>query len=185
MISAVCKECIDCNKEKDYTASKYVPSYDDWAYDKNEVVGIDIKGPIKLSNFENNLIGDEFYILVMMDLFSRYVEVDFISEISSGTICKSFENTWLKSYETHQKCLSDNGKQFTSTNFGNLLKKYNIKHITSAPYNPTGNSLVERVNREIGVVLRQMRNKGLNKKKKKYLEKVKLHDQLKYGSHSI
>ncbi|KAG0419279.1 hypothetical protein EQH57_0544 [Dictyocoela roeselum] len=143
MIHAVCKECIDCNKEKDYNMSKHVPSYDIGA---NEVIGIDIKGPIQLNNFKHFKKDNEFYTLVMMDLFSRYVEIDVISDMSSDTICNSFENTWLKRYKPPNRCLSDNGKQSTSTNFENLLKRYDIKHITSAPYNPTGNILVERGN---------------------------------------
>ncbi|KAG0436371.1 IgE-binding protein, partial [Dictyocoela muelleri] len=101
-----------------------------------------------------------------MDLFSRYTKIDFIYDVQSETICKSFETIWLKQYQTPRSCLSDNGKQFNSINFKTLLEKYKITHITSAPYNPTGNSLVERSNREIGFVLRLMRGKGLNDLKK-------------------
>ncbi|KAG0435936.1 Pol polyprotein [Dictyocoela muelleri] len=101
-----------------------------------------------------------------MDLFSRYTEVDFIYDICSETICDAFEKTWLKKYEHPAICLTDNGRQFTSINFENLLKTYNVKHITSAPYNPTGNGLVERANREIGTVLRLLRGKTLGELRK-------------------
>ncbi|KAG0437338.1 Gag-Pro-Pol polyprotein [Dictyocoela muelleri] len=60
---------------------------------------------------------------------------------------------WLKRYKTLKPCLTDNGKQFTFPNFATLLAKYSIKHITSASYNPTGNAIVERANKEIGIVL--------------------------------
>lgn len=56
------------------------------------MIGIDIKSPIQLSKFKHNMKGNEFYILVMIDQFSRYVEVDFIFDIGSDTIRKSFEN---------------------------------------------------------------------------------------------
>ncbi|KAG0433986.1 Gag-Pro-Pol polyprotein [Dictyocoela muelleri] len=64
-------------------------------------------------------------------------------------------------------CLTDNGRQFTSNNFKNLMKKYEVKHVTSAPYNPTGNGVVERINKEIGVVLRLSRGSNVNELKDK------------------
>ena len=50
--------------------------------------------------------------------------------------------------------MTDQGRQFLSSNFKELLINLNIKHITTTPYNPTGNSIVERLNQEIGKKLR-------------------------------
>lgn len=143
-----------------------VPSYASNINDVNNVVGIDIKGPIQLSGFKNSRKSKEFYILAIMYLFSRYVEFDVIFDINSETICKTFENTWLKNYQVPNKFLSDNGKQFISQNFKNLLVKYDIEHITSALYNPTGNSLVERANKKICIVLRLFIGKSLSELKR-------------------
>lgn len=77
-----------------------------------------------------------------------------IGDINSDAICKSFEKKWLKRFESPTTCFTDNGRQFISTTFKKLLDKYGIKHITSAPHNPTGNGIVERINKEIGTVLR-------------------------------
>ncbi|KAG0424369.1 Endogenous retrovirus group K member 11 Pol protein [Dictyocoela muelleri] len=101
-----------------------------------------------------------------MDLFSRYSEIEVIFDTNSETICRSFESNWLKKHLRPKKCLSDNGKQFISQKFKNLLAKYGIEHITSAPYNPTGNSLVERSNKEIGIVLRLSKEKSLSELKR-------------------
>ncbi|KAG0436610.1 Endogenous retrovirus group K member 7 Pol protein [Dictyocoela muelleri] len=97
----------------------------------------------------------------MVDIFSRYTQVDIIRDIHLSTICNSFEKTWINVFGLPDKCLSDNGRQFISSNFKNLLDKYKINHITSAPNNPTGNSVVERVNKEIGLVLRISRRSSL------------------------
>ncbi|KAG0435299.1 hypothetical protein DMUE_4788, partial [Dictyocoela muelleri] len=95
IISKICNECTECNKEKQFAAIKHVTFYSIGFSDNNDVVGLDIKGPIQLSNFKHNRKANEFYIFVIMDLFSRYVETDFIFDISSDTICRSFEKTWL------------------------------------------------------------------------------------------
>ena len=40
--------------------------------------------------------------------------------------------------------MSDNGSNFVSSEFKSFLQKNGIKHITSAPYHPSTNGLVER-----------------------------------------
>ncbi|KAG0438390.1 hypothetical protein DMUE_3114 [Dictyocoela muelleri] len=41
------------------------------------------------------------------------------------------------------------------------MKKHDIKHIFTAPHNPTGNSVLERINREISVALRISRGNNI------------------------
>ncbi|KAG0442477.1 Gag-Pro-Pol polyprotein [Dictyocoela muelleri] len=72
------------------------------------------------------------------------------------------------------KCLTDNCRQFTSQNFYNLMNKYGIKHIETPPHNPTGNSIVERINREISLCLRLSRSLSLKKAAEKILTRLNL-----------
>ncbi|KAG0420316.1 hypothetical protein EQH57_0207 [Dictyocoela roeselum] len=96
IIRKICKECLECQREKDHKVNKRVPHYEFLSKNKNNTVGLDIKGPIKLSNCKTSKKQTEFYILVIMDLFSRYTEVYFIYDICSETICDAFEKTWLE-----------------------------------------------------------------------------------------
>ena len=47
-------------------------------------------------------------------------------------------------YGLPQQLVSDNGPQFTSTEFADFLKQNGIKHIKSAPYHPSTNGAAER-----------------------------------------
>ncbi|KAG0422420.1 hypothetical protein DMUE_6212, partial [Dictyocoela muelleri] len=87
--SKICAECPECNNEKEHMFNKLVTSYAIDINDVNDVVGIDIKGPIQLSKFKNTRKHGEFFILVMMDLFSRYSEIEVIFDTNSETICRS------------------------------------------------------------------------------------------------
>ncbi|KAG0431666.1 Gag-Pro-Pol polyprotein [Dictyocoela muelleri] len=62
-----------------------------------------------------------------------------------------------------KETISDNGRQFISTEFKNFLSDNKINHILTSGYNPTGNSRVERINKEIGEAIRL--SKGLTLKK--------------------
>ena len=44
---------------------------------------------------------------------------------------------------------TDNGTSYTGKEFKEMCQKYNIKHITSLPYRPQSNGLVERNNKTI------------------------------------
>ncbi|KAG0420635.1 hypothetical protein EQH57_0068 [Dictyocoela roeselum] len=98
----------------------------------------------------------------MVDLFSRYTETKVIWNISSKSICKAFENVWINKHGIPKKCLTDNGRQFIGGKFKTFIENNNIIHIKTAPYNPTGNSIAERINQEIGISLRLSRGLPLN-----------------------
>ena len=75
------------------------------------------------------------YVLVVVDYYSRYFEVDILKSVTSATIIGSLERIFcfhglLQSLET------DNGPQFTSEEFGTFLKTNGIQHRTSTPLWP-------------------------------------------------
>ncbi|KAG0420322.1 Transposon Tf2-9 polyprotein, partial [Dictyocoela roeselum] len=167
LITEICNSCLICIKEKEGMSKYGIPNFNDDKLDLNEVLAIDIKGPIPSSHFNIHEAEREFYVIAAVDLFSRYCELGVVFDINSETICTKIEKIWLKKHPAPKTCLTDNGRQFTSNNFKNLMKKYGIKHVTSAPYNPTGNGVVERINKEIGIVLRLSRGSNVKELKDK------------------
>ncbi|KAG0425545.1 Transposon Tf2-9 polyprotein, partial [Dictyocoela muelleri] len=161
-VSRLVKNCMICNKEKNETYKYGIVKYEFNVKEKNECVSIDIKGPVKMKYFKTNMNKNEFSILVMTDIYTRYTEVSILFDTTTETIIKAFTASWISKHTSPQKIITDNGRQFISTNFKKFMTKNNIKHILTAPNNPTGNSIVERANKEIGFSLRASRGESLD-----------------------
>ncbi|KAG0442205.1 hypothetical protein DMUE_0450 [Dictyocoela muelleri] len=99
----------------------------------NECVALDIKGPIKTCHFISHIKRRYFYLLVMTDVFSRYTETVIINNIETQTILVAFDKKWISVHVPPLKCLTDNGRQFISDKFEQLLKSNGIIHIKSSP----------------------------------------------------
>ena len=95
-------------------------------------IHIDYAGPYK---------GEMF--LVVVDAYSKWLEVHRMKSITlTATIEKLREM-----FATHglpATLVSDNGSNFTSSEFQEFMKKNGIKHIKVAPYHPASNGLAER-----------------------------------------
>ncbi|KAG0440449.1 Transposon Tf2-9 polyprotein [Dictyocoela muelleri] len=120
-------------------------------------ISSDILGPIKTKHFLSNSPKEYFYLLSITDIFTRFTRIYYIEDITSASVIKNFKK-WFESYPLPSKVLTDNGRQYISQAFKNLLDKYAIKHIQTSPHNPTANGISERINSTIKNVLRI--NKG-------------------------
>ncbi|KAG0437434.1 hypothetical protein DMUE_3686 [Dictyocoela muelleri] len=173
-INEICLKCHVCNTSKDMN-SKYGITTNDLLVSKpNECVALEIKGPIKSCHFNPQLKGKYFYLLVMNDLLSRYTETGIINNIKTETIIKEFNNKWTFLHGSPSNCQTDNGRQFISEKFEKLLKVNGIGNIKSSPHNTTGNGIVERINRDIGNVLRISRKQTLNHLSKNIWKRINL-----------
>lgn len=96
-------------------------------------------------------------------MFTRYSEIEVVLDTNTKTTMKAIKEIWLSKYPYPQKCFTDNGRQFISYNFEKFLQDHGIEHILTASNDPTGNSIVERANKEIGVALRISRGQSVNR----------------------
>ena len=95
-------------------------------------IHVDCAGPYK---------GEMF--LVVTDAYSKWLEVHCMkSTTSSATIKKLREIFAIHSLPA--TLVSDNGSNFTSSEFEEFMKRNGIKHIKVAPYHPASNGLAER-----------------------------------------
>ena len=110
------------------------------------------------------------YVLVVVDYYSRYFEVDILKSVTSVKIIESLE----KIFCTHglpESLKTDNGPQFISKEFEDFLKENGIQHRTSTPLWPQANGEVERQNRSLLKVLKiaQAEKKDMKKELRKFL----------------
>ena len=95
-------------------------------------IHIDYVGPYK---------GEMF--LVVVDAYSKWLEVHRMKSITSTATIERLREM----FATHglpATLVSDNGSNFTSSEFQGFMKKNGIKHIKVAPYHPASNGLAER-----------------------------------------
>ncbi|ORD99192.1 TF211 [Hepatospora eriocheir] len=106
------------------------------------IISLDIIGPLDL------LEEKKLYLLHIIDNTTRYSELKQLKNITSNEVCKLFEENWLLKFPKPTKVLTDNGLQFTSKKFNDLLSSYDITHLRTLVYNPRGNSIIERSHSE-------------------------------------
>jgi transposase InsO family protein len=90
-------------------------------------------------------MGGKWYVLVIVDDYSRYSWVFFLESKD-----KVFEHFWslaLRLNNQHPNCskaiCSDNGTEFRNVSFDELFLKHGIDHQFSAPRVPQQNGVVE------------------------------------------
>lgn len=101
-------------------------------------VAIDYMGPLPSGH----------YLLVVVDYFSRYIEVEVLKKTDSCETIKRLVTIFAR-FGLPVSITSDNGPQFTSEEFRNYCQSNNITLITTTPYWPQQNGEVERQNRSI------------------------------------
>lgn len=94
------------------------------------------------------LAGDIFefrgkqYLLVV-DYFSKFVEISHLGNLQSSTVIESLKQMFSR-HGIPKKIITDNGTQFTSSEFKTFCKMWEFIHVTSSPMYPRSNGLAER-----------------------------------------
>ena len=110
-------------------------------------VHIDLAGPLVRTNKGNK------YIVVMIDAFSRYVELDAIPDKTTATVANSFFQKIVCRHGCPERLCSDRGREFNSV-MKRLCEIMKVKKIFTTAYNPEGNSPAERL---VGFVKQSLR----------------------------
>jgi transposase InsO family protein len=108
-----------------------------------KLLHIDLFGPVAYIS-----IGGNKYGLVIVDDFSRFTWVFFLSDKGeTQETLKKFMRRAQNEFELKiKKVRSDNGTEFKNTGVEELLGEEGIKHEFSVPYTPQQNGVVERKN---------------------------------------
>jgi cleavage and polyadenylation specificity factor subunit 1 len=142
-----CAECQSCQAAK-YSSSTTRSPMPFMVHERFHTVHIDIVGPLPISR------SGKQYLLTMIDHFTRWVEAVPINTISAEHCAAKFLEHWVCRYGVPVKIVSDQGTQFESALFNELLAQLGIQRHRTTTYHPQSNGAVERVHRTIKQCLR-------------------------------
>ncbi|XP_030760720.1 uncharacterized protein K02A2.6-like [Sitophilus oryzae] len=87
-------------------------------------------------------------ILVVIDYYSRYQDIQFLKSTTSAIIIRCLDKLFSR-FGIPKSIRADNGRQFVSQEFKDYCDQNNIKLIHTPPYWPQANGEVENMNRSI------------------------------------
>ena len=135
------KECLACQQAK--ITRHTIPPIGDFAVPEKrfEHVNIDLV-TLPISNGFR-------YLLTAVDRFTRWPVAVPLVNMSVESVVDGFAYGWIQHFGVPSTITSDRGAQFTSSVFTQLAKTWGIKVITTTPYHPEANGLVERFHRRL------------------------------------
>ena len=113
-------------------------------------VAIDLVGPIYPPSDEGHR-----YILTLVDYATRYPEAVALKGISTEEVAEALVNIYCR-VGIPEEVLSDMGTQFVSDCMKEVSRLLSIHQLTTTPYHPMCNGLVEKFNGTLKTMLKRM-----------------------------
>ena len=113
-------------------------------------IAMDIVGPI----YPASERGKRF-ILTIMDYATRYPEAVALKNIEAETVAEALIEVYSR-LGVPNEVLTDMGSQFTSAVMREVSRLLSIKQLTTCPYNPKCNGMVEKFNGSFKMMLKRM-----------------------------
>jgi len=114
-------------------------------------IAFDIIGPLPKTN-ENHR-----YVLTLVDYATRYPEAVALKDITAETVANAMVSIYSR-MGLPEEILTDQGTQFTAEYMSEINKLLKIKHLTTTPYHPQCNGLVESFNKTLKSMIKRMSN---------------------------
>ena len=146
-VAVFARKCTDCQASKIHRHIKIAPKPIEIPSDRFKHLNIDLVGPLPVSKTGYR------YILTVIDRFSRYPEAFPIMDITAETVANTLFREWFTRYGIPEQVYTDQGVQFESSLFQNLCEILGVKLVTTTPYNPRANGMIERFHRTMKAAL--------------------------------
>jgi len=142
------QSCRKCSRNKKGNRTPRSAMHVFHAGEPMERVHVDILGPLTETTDHNK------YVLVMIDQFTKWVEMFALPEQTAETVAKTFIEQFVCRMGCALEVFSDQGKNFESQLFHEACEMLQMAKSRTTPYRPSSNGQVERMNREILAKLR-------------------------------
>ena len=152
-ITSFCRSCDVCQKTTAKESVSRVPLGDMPLIDMPfRRVAVDLVGPISPPSEKGHR-----YILTLVDYATRYPEAVPLKNIETETVAQALMDMYSR-LGIPEEVLSDLGTQFVSKCMDEVSRLLSIKRLTTTPYHPICNGLVERFNGTLKKMLRRLCN---------------------------
>ena len=108
------------------------------------IIAADILGPVTLARRSQAR-----YILVISDLFTKYVVAVPLKDMTAKTVATAIVEEWILKFGAPDSLHTDQGANFNSEVIADVCKIFQVDKTRTSPYHPQGNGQVERFNRVI------------------------------------
>jgi transposase InsO family protein len=119
-------------------------------------IAVDTIGPwiiLQLPHSSKSKEPTTLQALTIIDLSTHFMEIVALKNKESITVACSLDQVWLCHYPRPIDCLHDNGTEFISTEFQELLQSYGIQSKLTTVKNPQANGILECTHQVIGNLL--------------------------------
>ncbi|XP_069139202.1 uncharacterized protein [Argopecten irradians] len=113
-------------------------------------IAVDLVGPLQPATDRGNR-----YILTVVDYATRYPEAVALKGIETERVAEALVDLFSR-VGVPSEMLTDQGAQFTSEMMREVSRLLSIRRLTTTPYHPMCNGLVERFNGTLKQMLRRM-----------------------------
>lgn len=150
-IRRYCQSCDQCQRSTPKGWTKKVPLQEVPLIDEPfKRIAVDIVGPILPASERGYR-----YILTVVDYCTRYPEAIAMKSIDTETVAEALVDIFSR-VGIPMEILSDRGTQFTSELMKEICRLLSVRQLTTTPYSPQCNGLVEKFNFTLKSMLKKL-----------------------------
>lgn len=141
------KTCVQCQKAKVARHTKTIPGKFP-EVDRFEHIHTDLVGALPTSPEGYR------YCLTIIDRATGWPEAFPLQDISAETVAQTIYDGWIVRFGCPVTLTSDQGRQFESNLFRQLMKYTGTEKLRTTPYHPEANSVIERWHKSLKAALK-------------------------------
>lgn len=145
------RSCLYCQRTCPGMGIRNYPQYCHPVDGPFQVVYVDLFGPVVWLGEE------EVFLLVMIDNFTKWVEIGIVKHKSTAEISEVLLSQWVARFGSPSKIITDNDTVFVSAGMNRLMQILDVRSWHSTVYHPQGNAPAESFNRFLKQQLTSLR----------------------------